>query len=81
MLALSATSTCLDSKGPVDGGGPLVDAVLVDFVDIFTAPHGIPPQHGHEHAIHLLPGSPPVVVWPIGIRQRIRTSWNVSALQ
>jgi hypothetical protein len=42
----------------------LVDALLPEFVDIFTEPQGLLLARARAHHIHLLPGTPPVVVRP-----------------
>jgi hypothetical protein len=42
----------------------MLDTLLSTYPDIFANPRGLLPQRRHDHCIHLLPGTTPVVVWP-----------------
>jgi hypothetical protein len=37
----------------------LMESLLLDFADIFEEPRSLPPQHLHDHCIHLLSGTAP----------------------
>jgi hypothetical protein len=50
----------------------LMESLLLDFADIFEAPRGLPPQRRHDHRIHLLPGTAPVVVRPYRYPQLLK---------
>jgi hypothetical protein len=50
----------------------LMESLLLDFTDIFEAPHGLPPQRRHDHRIHLLPGTAPVAVRPYRYPQLLK---------
>jgi hypothetical protein len=45
-------------------GGPLLDALLNSFGELFTAPVGLPPKRAHDHRIILKPDAPLVAVRP-----------------
>ena len=38
--------------------------LLHQYKEVFTQPHGLPPQHTHDHSIPLLPNTAPVKVRP-----------------
>jgi hypothetical protein len=40
----------------------LMDTLLQAYTNIFDEPSGLHPQRHHDHQIHLLPGTTPVVV-------------------
>jgi hypothetical protein len=42
----------------------LLDTILQGYEDIFAEPTGLPPPRHHDHMIHLLPGTTPVIVHP-----------------
>jgi hypothetical protein len=50
----------------------LMESLLLDFADIFEEPHDLPPQRRHDHHIHLLPGTAPVVVRPYRYPQLLK---------
>jgi hypothetical protein len=50
----------------------LMEALLLDFADIFEVPHGLPPQRPHDHHIHLLPGTTLVAVHPYRFPQLLK---------
>jgi hypothetical protein len=58
------TSSSAPASSASSGAHSLLDAVLVAFDNVFAKPRGLPPQRGCDHAIHLLPGAPPVAVRP-----------------
>ncbi|KAK1646483.1 hypothetical protein QYE76_064288 [Lolium multiflorum] len=42
----------------------LLDSLLAAFSDVFTEPQGLPPPRAHDHHIHLIPGTQPIVIQP-----------------
>lgn len=42
----------------------ILEDLLQTYHDILEAPRGLPPPRRHDHRIHLLPNTPPVVVQP-----------------
>jgi hypothetical protein len=42
----------------------LLEELLVDFDDIFSELHGLPPSRSRDHIITLVPGVPPVAIRP-----------------
>jgi hypothetical protein len=52
-----APTSCCQIKGE-----ELLERLLGDFVDLFSAPTGLPPQRCHDHHIHLDTGAQPVAV-------------------
>jgi hypothetical protein len=42
----------------------ILEDLLLSYVDIFEEPRGLPPEHCHDHCIHLALGSPPISVQP-----------------
>uniref|UniRef100_A0A0A9AYG2 Reverse transcriptase domain-containing protein n=1 Tax=Arundo donax TaxID=35708 RepID=A0A0A9AYG2_ARUDO len=45
--------------------------LLAEFADIFAEPQGLPPAP-FDHRIHLVPGTPPVAVWPYRYPQLLK---------
>ena len=62
--ALVASTTGAPASSAPTAERSLLDAVLAAFDVVFAEPRGLSPQHGRDHAIHLLPGAPPVAVCP-----------------
>jgi hypothetical protein len=50
----------------------LLNLLLEEFTDVFTAPTGLPPPRRHNHCIHLLPDTTPVAVWPYRYPQLVK---------
>jgi hypothetical protein len=42
----------------------LMEALLDEFADVFSIPMGLPPPRRHNHRIHLLPDTTPIIVPP-----------------
>jgi hypothetical protein len=43
---------------------PEIDAILIEFAQVFAKPDGLPPSHPFDHSIPLVPGAKPVNVRP-----------------
>lgn len=50
----------------------LMDALLLEYNDLFQEPQGLPPPRRHDHRIHLLPGTAPVAVRPYRYLQLLK---------
>jgi hypothetical protein len=50
----------------------LMDALLLEYSDLFQEPQGLPPSRRHDHRIHLLPGTAPVAVRPYWYPQLLK---------
>lgn len=50
----------------------ILTALLAAFQDIFTEPIGLPPPRRHDHRLHLLSGTAPVVVRPYRYPQLLK---------
>jgi hypothetical protein len=50
----------------------LLDTLLSTYTDIFAEPRGLTPQRRHDHHIHLLLGTAPVVVRPYRYPQLLK---------
>jgi hypothetical protein len=50
----------------------LLEALLDEYTNVFSIPTGLPPPRRHNHRIHLLPGTAPVVVRPYRYPQLVK---------
>lgn len=62
--------------------GSLLDRLLVSFTNVFAKPTGLPPQHGHDHAIILNPGTSSVEVqlYRYPATHKDKLEWQCAAL-
>ncbi|GAU18789.1 hypothetical protein TSUD_80780 [Trifolium subterraneum] len=72
---LSYTPTPQTAPSPIVSSQPTIDSIsqtlpldlyqlLTQYPSVFDTPHGLPPQRQHDHAIPILPNTPPVNVKP-----------------
>jgi hypothetical protein len=50
----------------------LLEALIDEYTDVFSILTGLPPPRRHNHRIHLLPGTTPVVVRPYRYPQLVK---------
>jgi hypothetical protein len=50
----------------------LMEALLDEFVDVFSIPMGLPPPRRHNHRIHLLPGTALIAIRPYRYPQLVK---------
>ena len=50
----------------------VLDSLLAQYADVFAMPRGLPPQHRHDHRVHLLPGTAPIAVRPYRYPQLLK---------
>lgn len=50
----------------------LLRLLIAEFADIFVVPQSLPLARAADHRIHLLPGTPPVAVWPYRYPQLLK---------
>jgi hypothetical protein len=50
----------------------MMPLLLQEYDDVFAAPNGLPPPRQHNHIIHLLPDTTPIVVCPYRYPQLVK---------